>query len=99
MTALQLYTQYCEKIGDPQRAAIVTLAEIIQSEHATPHDGKPLTVKQAAEAMAISQRKVYELCELGLLRHTTNPIRIRPADIEAYQNSMRHCLPAGLRHL
>src|ERR1700733_1665287 len=36
----------------------------------------PLTVKQAAKRMTISQRQVFDLCEQGLLRHTTNPIRI-----------------------
>ncbi|HTQ39922.1 MAG TPA: helix-turn-helix domain-containing protein [Pirellulales bacterium] len=59
----------------------------------------PLTVAQAAKQMNISQRKVYDLCKKGLLRHTTNPIRIRPADIEAFQARQRDPSPVALRHL
>lgn len=46
--------------------------------------GQPLSVKQAAVALNISERKVYQLCEQRKIRHSTNPIRILPADLEAF---------------
>jgi hypothetical protein len=58
----------------------------------------PLSVKQASLRMAVSERKIYELCKLGLLKHTRNPIRILQSDIVAYQTKQRVDDP-GLKHL
>jgi len=62
-----------------------------------------LTVKQAAKRMTISKRTVFDLCEKGLLRHTTNPIRILPVDIESCQQQSsrrtRSTNAARRRHL
>ena len=57
----------------------------------------PLSAKQAAERMNISERKVYQLCQQGLLRHTNSPIRILPADIDRYRESTQQ--GTTLRHL
>src|SRR4051812_27680932 len=86
MTIIQLFQRNLDHVGEPGAAALLTLAEIIQGQKA---DDVPYTVKQAAERMNVSTRKVYELCQAGLLRHTTNPIRITAADIEAYRTTQR----------
>jgi excisionase family DNA binding protein len=75
-------------------AGLVAALAILQ---AAPDDA-PLSVSQAAELMNISERKVYNLCEQGLLRHTKSPIRILPADIDAYQTKQQSGGPV-LRHL
>lgn len=69
-----------------------------------------LTVKQAAMCMGISASLVYELCALGLIRHTRHgrpgkrgTIRISEEAIAEYQASCEREVGANdevyLRHL
>ena len=94
MTIRETFQTYLQDGNDPLQAALLTLAEAVQAEK---QGDKPLTVKQAADAMSISVHRVYELCAEGSLRHSKNPIRIRPSDIEAHYRSTQRV--AGQRHL
>ena len=48
--------------------------------------GRLLTVREAAERLAVSTATVYALCDRGELPHVRigNAIRIAPADLAAY---------------
>lgn len=65
----------------------------------TPAANCPLSVQQAAAHLNISTRKVYELCQSGKIRHSKNPIRISPADLEDYQRASKIEPAKQLRHL
>ena len=51
-----------------------------------------MTVRQVAARWACSDRHVYDLISGGRLGHIRvgSLIRIRPADLEAYEESQRH---------
>ena len=44
----------------------------------------PLTVKQASVRLGVSERKVYQLCKDGQIKHMKNPIRILPDELKRY---------------
>ena len=75
----------CQSVTSPMigvKAARLIVSQCIESIE--PEDGQPLTVKQAAEKLQISERKIYQLCNDGELRHRKSPIRIEPGDLDLY---------------
>jgi excisionase family DNA binding protein len=83
----QLYSRFLSLTGEPLAASNLALAAVIAGERA---DEKPLTVRQAAERLAVSVDSIYAACESGDLRHKRigngrGTIRISAADLRRYQ--------------
>ncbi|MCA9103017.1 MAG: helix-turn-helix domain-containing protein [Planctomycetales bacterium] len=64
------------------------------------HDG-PYSVREAAAITRISERKLYQACSDGLIRHRTNPIRIPRDALDEYERQREHgtAKTSGFRHL
>lgn len=85
------------KAGKPELVALcekrlsipVLMTAALAETKRRPAANGPLTVQQAAERLNISPRKVYALCARGELRHSKHPMRILPADLDAYHANAR----------
>lgn len=76
-----VYHEFLKLTGEPIAASMLTLAKVIENKP----ESVALTVKQAARAMNVSERLIYQLCEDGRLRHQKigRAIRIQPEDLQA----------------
>jgi len=83
-TVIGLYRQFYEETGDPVAASNLVLAHAMLNPQV--EETKALKVSEAAKRLRISDKKVYQFCEEGRLRHHRigNSIRIRPEDIEEF---------------
>lgn len=63
------YAHFLALTGEPNAAALLTHAAALQAPSSKPTDA-PLTVADAAAALGVSQRTVYDLCDAGRLRHS-----------------------------
>lgn len=95
MNVSTLFKQF-QQLTDDQSAALLTLAAVIAKSQ--PND-QLLTVKQAAERLAVSSDAIYEMCECGKLPHQRigkgrGTIRIAASALEASQQQ-----PIKLRRL
>jgi excisionase family DNA binding protein len=82
----QTYQRFLRITSDPTAAALLTLADALQRPSTAPEG--PLTVKEAAQALNVSPRTVYDLVNENRLRHHRvgtgkGAIRIMRADVEA----------------
>lgn len=84
MEILSEFQRFRQHTADDVSAALLTLAAALTGDKS--EDDKPLTVRQAAERLAVSPDTIYDLCAAGKLRHQRigrgrGTIRIRPADL------------------
>lgn len=84
MDTLTTYHQFRQHTANDVSAALLTLAAALTGAKA---DDTPLTVKQAAECLAVSPDTIYTLCAAGKLRHQRvgkgrGTIRIAPDDLQ-----------------
>lgn len=92
----QLFYEYQRVTNDQQAAAILTLADVMNSQK--PNQPEYLTVAEAAKVLSISPHLVYQLCRCGRLRHERlgtgrGTIRIASAALRSYQRGTPvHCL-------
>lgn len=88
------------------KAAKAILGEVLaeidrtQQPEEKPTEG-PYSVKEAAKLLRISQRKLYQDIEAGLIEHQQHPIRISAAALEDYnrQRQKRSVKPGSFRNL
>lgn len=66
----QLYAEYLLDAKDPVAAAVLTLADTLHREPIVvePDDKGTVGVKEAAELLKTSSKKVYQMCLAGTLR-------------------------------
>jgi excisionase family DNA binding protein len=82
----QLFTEYLLEAKDPVAAAVLTLADTLRREPiiVEPDDKGTVGVKEAAELLKTSSKKVYLMCLAGTLRCACirGRVRIPIAEIE-----------------
>lgn len=83
----RLYARFLNLTREPLAASNLALAAVIAGERG---DEKPLTVRQAAERLAVSVDSIYDACESGKLRHKRigngrGTIRIAATDLRRFQ--------------
>ena len=87
----QLFAEYLREAKDPVAAAVLTLADTLRREPiiVEPDDRGTVGVKEAAELLHTSSKKVYQMCLAGRLRCRCVGGRVRiPIDeIERYQSA------------
>lgn len=95
----------CGEMLSP-RAAKAILGEVLAAidQAAKPEEkptSGPYSVKEAAKLLRISQRKLYQDIEAGLIEHQQHPIRISAAALEDYnrQRQKRSVKPGSFRNL
>jgi excisionase family DNA binding protein len=88
----QLFTEYVALTRDTPAAAILVLADVLGREALEPivvetDDRQTVGVKEAAELLKTSSKKVYQMCLAGRLRCTRIGGRVHiPIDeIEGYE--------------
>ena len=66
----QLFAEYLLEAKDPTAAAVLVLADVLRQEPVIiePDDRQTYGVKEAAERLNTSSKKVYQLCLGGKLR-------------------------------
>jgi len=66
----QLFAEYLLEAKDPTAAAVLVLADVLRQEPVIiePDDRQTYGVKEAAELLRTSSKKVYQLCLGGKLR-------------------------------
>ena len=63
---VDIYKTYLERTNDVQAAACLTLAEVVQAQTDQVENCAPiLTVKEVAQRLRVSSKRVYELCADG----------------------------------
>jgi excisionase family DNA binding protein len=91
-TTWTIYREYLDRVGEPNAAAALTLADAMQTARdanrveVSPPPGQPLTVKDVARRLRISPRRAYDLCVQRHIRtfKVGRQIRVRPEDLDAY---------------
>ena len=95
---LILYERFHEKTGDPVAASNLTLAHALLSQQERAQE-RALTVSEAARRLKVGKKKVYALCDSGVLDHhrVGKSIRIPPEAVGRFirQSSEEH---PRLRH-
>ena len=87
MTIEGTYQHYLELTGDPLAASNLTLAEVtlVAKSGEPPASPALLTVKQAAERFALSERTLYRMIDDGLpvtrVGRSGRGTRIKPSDL------------------
>ncbi len=85
--------------------ARVILARCLEAANGSKTEEKPtngpFSVKEAAKLLRISQRKLYQDIEAGLIEHQQHPIRISAAALEDYNRhrQKRSVMPGSFRNL
>jgi excisionase family DNA binding protein len=66
----RLFAEYLLEAKDPTAAAVLVLADVLRQEPVIiePDDRQTYGVKEAAELLRTSSKKVYQLCLAGKLR-------------------------------
>jgi excisionase family DNA binding protein len=86
----RLFAEYLLDAKDPVAAAVLTLADTLRREPIIIEtDGRgTVGVKEAADLLKTSSKKVYQMCLAGQLRCTRigGRIRIPTEDIERYED-------------
>jgi len=82
---LDLYYRFHQETGDPVAASNLTLAHAMLAGQERQQE-QALTVAEAAQRLKVSEKKVYRLCEEGLLDHhrVFHSIRITPTDLDRF---------------
>jgi len=84
----QLFADYLLDAKDPVAAAVLTLADTLRREPIVvePDDKGTVGVKEAAELLHTSSKKVYQLCLAGELRcvRIGGRVRIPITEIERF---------------
>jgi excisionase family DNA binding protein len=100
-----LYERFATKVGDPLVASHLTVAHVMSAGQELARE-QALTVPEAADRLKLSEKKVYQMCGSGELRHhrVGRSIRIRPEDIDGMLRDTAEAVepprrPARQRHL
>jgi len=84
----RLFAEYLLEAKDPTAAAVLVLADVLRQEPVIiePDDRQTYGVKEAAELLRTSSKKVYQMCLAGKLRcvRIGGRIRIPIDEIERY---------------
>ena len=84
----RLFAEYLLEAKDPTAAAVLVLANVLRQEPVIiePDDRQTYGVKEAAELLRTSSKKVYQMCLAGKLRcvRIGGRIRIPIDEIERY---------------
>ena len=84
----QLFAEYLLEAKDPTAAAVLVLADVLCQEPVIiePDDRQTYGVKEAAELLRTSSKKVYQLCLAGKLRglRIGGRVRIPITEIERF---------------
>ena len=85
----QLFAEYLLEAKDSTAAAVLVLADVLRQEPVIiePDDRQTYGVKEAAELLRTSSKKVYQMCLAGQMRCTQRGgrIRIPLEEVERYQ--------------
>ena len=98
----QLFAEYLLEAKDPTAAAVLVLADVLRQEPVIiePDDRQTYGVKEAAELLHTSSKKVYQMCLCGQLRCVWigGRVRIPIEEIERHAAAASTALvPRGLR--
>ena len=98
------YNHFLALTGEPNAAAALTQCVYLQGEQSATN--APLSVADAARALGVSSRTVYDLCESGKLRHSRigrgrGTIRITREAIAELQHACEPtpAMPRDLKYL
>ena len=85
----QLFAEYLLDAKDPTAAAVLVLADVLRQEPVIiePDDRQTYGVKEAAELLRTSSKKVYQMCLAGKLRcmRIGGRVRIPIEEIERHE--------------
>lgn len=100
------YAHFLTLTGEPNAAALLTHAAFTTGQPQATSPDAPLTVAQAATALGVSQRTIYDLTTSGKLRHSRigrgrGTIRITRDALAEYQHASEPTTPTprDLKHL
>jgi excisionase family DNA binding protein len=92
----RLFTEYLLEASDPVAAAVLTLADMLSRPTPgpiiiEPDDRQALGVKEAAELLHTSSKRVYQMCLAGHLRcvRVGGRVRIPVEEIERHEARRR----------
>ena len=84
----RLFAEYLLEVKDPMAAALLVLADVLRREPVIiePDDRQTYGVKEAAELLRTSSKKVYQMCLAGKLRcgRIAGRVRIPTTEIERF---------------
>jgi excisionase family DNA binding protein len=84
----RLFADYLLEAKDPTAAAVLVLADVLRQEPVIiePDDRQTYGVKEAAELLRTSSKKVYQMCLAGKLRcvRISGRVRIPITEIECF---------------